>query len=178
MRRRSRAARLLKASAILARGGPPPNKNEVHPITSGMRSYGAGLGNSKANNRAFNLDLSPNDVTRWQRTTWFNPVSSPDCRMGRQPCNYGPSAANISRSFMRMRLALAPTLIAAGSQASVDGTPIAQRLDLLVCDHDGAPVSREVRHDVVCATCGVASAHGDVWVWPIIEDRIFIFYFR
>ena len=27
----------------------------------------------------------------------------------------------------------------------------------VVCDHDGAPVSREVRHDVVCATCGVAS---------------------
>lgn len=37
-----------------------------------------------------------------------------------------------------MRLALAPTLIAAGSRASVDGTPIAQRLDLEFPEHPEA----------------------------------------
>ena len=53
-----------------------------------------------------------------------------DPQLGRQPWKYGPIAENVSRSFMRMRLALAPTLIAAGNQASADGTPVARRLDL------------------------------------------------
>eukprot|EP00928_Gymnodinium_smaydae_P071517 TRINITY_DN55075_c0_g1_i1.p1 TRINITY_DN55075_c0_g1~~TRINITY_DN55075_c0_g1_i1.p1 ORF type:complete len:827 (-),score=78.73 TRINITY_DN55075_c0_g1_i1:56-2536(-) len=79
-----------------------------------------------------NLTYPGEVYARWIQFCSFGTVLRlhSDPSYGRQPWRYGDDVAKVSRSFMRMRLALLPTLVAAGRRASVDGTPLARRLDL------------------------------------------------
>eukprot|EP01052_Picozoa_sp_SAG31_P040559 SAG31_NODE_5902_length_2264_cov_2.222633_2_plen_320_part_00 len=49
----------------------------------------------------------------------------------RLPWKFGDEAEKVAKSFLLMRRSLAPTLIAAARQVSIDGTPLARRCDLI-----------------------------------------------
>eukprot|EP01048_Picozoa_sp_COSAG05_P017934 COSAG05_NODE_2536_length_2932_cov_2.918814_2_plen_426_part_00 len=65
--------------------------------------------------------------------------------MSRLPWEFGAEAEHVAKSFLELRRSLAPTLIAAGRQVSLDGTPIVRRCDLEWPEHaaEGASSSAQ-----------------------------------
>jgi len=70
------------------------------------------------------------EYVRWSQHCALGAIFRYHGRPGHQPWLYDNATGAIVRSFLGMRMALMPTLLAAGAAATADGTPIARRLDI------------------------------------------------
>jgi len=114
------------------------------------------------------------EFVRWSQHCALGSIHRYHGGPGHQAWLYSEEVEGIVRNFLQMRMKLMPTMLAAAEQASLDATPIVQRLDLVYPDAKYLPNSSSTSQylfagdDLLVApfSQGTENATREVWLPP------------